>query len=294
MEMSKVGNKISDKFSKDKTVFSVEFFPPKTEEGARLILKTAEALSEARPDYVSITYGAGGSTRGRTLEYGLKLKRDFGFEVMPHLACCGHSRDQIRSILENFQSEGFDNVMALRGDPPKGEANFAPCPDGFAHASELIEFISSDFPEFGIGCAGYPEKHPEAPSIGSDIAFLREKVDKGADMIVTQMFFDNSHFFEFVKKCRKAGIFVPIVAGLLPPLSLKQLDNFKRMSSSEIPAALVDKMSAARTDDEARRIGRDWTRVQIEELISRGVDGIHLYILNRAESALELAKFVRG
>ncbi len=286
---------IAEKFAKSRTVFSVEFFPPKTEEGARQILRTAHKLVDIKPDYASITYGAGGSTRERTVEYGELLGEIFGFEVMAHLACKGHSLEEIDAALDRFSEAGICNIMALRGDSPKGETSVASSqPDAFVHASDLIAHIRAKFPDFGIGCAGYPEKHPEAPSLDFDIEMLKRKVDNGADFIVTQLFFDNAHYFNFVEKCAKAGIEKPIVAGLLPALSLKQLMRFKEMSSTDIPAALIEKISAATSEVDAAEIGLDWARAQIEELKSANVPGIHLYILNRADSAIKLSRFIRG
>ena len=284
---------IGDKFKSEKTVFSVEFFPPKTEEGARQILRTAKKLQSLSPDYASITYGAGGSTRERTLEYGELLRDIFDFEMMPHLTCFGHSKDEIASILERFASSGFKNIMALRGDPPKGETTFVPHPDGFKHANELIEFIRKNYSDFGIGCAGYPEKHPEAKTLDEDIDNLKRKIDAGADFIVTQMFFENSHFYNFVDKCRSVGIDKPIIAGLLPALSLKQVMNFKNMCSTEIPEKLVEQLANAPEQDGAK-IGLEWAQTQIEDLMNRKIaKGIHLYILNRAESALTLSHLIR-
>lgn len=284
---------IGDKFKSGQTVFSVEFFPPKTEEGARQILRTAKKLKELSPDYASITYGAGGSTRERTLDYGELLHDIFDFEMMPHLTCMGHSKDDIAAIVERYAAAGFRNVMALRGDPPKGETAFVPHPDGFKHANELVEFVRSKYPDFGIGCAGYPEKHPEAATLDDDIANLKRKIDAGADFVVTQMFFENSHFFRFVEKCRAAGIDKPVIAGILPALSLKQVMNFKSMCSTEIPDALVQRLEAAPESDGAK-VGLEWATAQIEELKRNRVAGIHLYILNRAESAIRLSHIIRG
>lgn len=284
---------IGDKFKSGQTVFSVEFFPPKTEEGARQILRTAKKLKELSPDYASITYGAGGSTRERTLDYGELLHDIFDFEMMPHLTCMGHSKDDIAAIVERYAAAGFRNVMALRGDPPKGETAFVPHPDGFRHANELVEFVRSKYPDFGIGCAGYPEKHPEAATLDDDIANLKRKIDAGADFVVTQMFFENSHFFRFVEKCRAAGIDKPVIAGILPALSLKQVMNFKSMCSTEIPDALVQRLEAAPESDGAK-VGLEWATAQIEELKRNRVAGIHLYILNRAESAIRLSHIIRG
>ncbi len=284
---------IGDKFKTGKTVFSLEFFPPKTEEGARQILRTANKLKELSPDYASITYGAGGSTRERTLEYGELLRDIFSFEIMPHLTCFGHSKGEIASILERYSSSNLKNVMALRGDPPRGETQFVPHPDGFKYANELIEFIRARYPDFGIGCAGYPEKHPEAESLEKDIENLKRKVDAGADFIVTQMFFENSHFFNFVEKCKSTGIDKPVIAGLLPALSFKQVQRFKDMSAAEIPEKLITSLANASEEDGAK-IGLEWAQNQIEELIKANVAGIHLYILNRAESAIALSKFIRA
>ncbi len=193
--MNKPGRAISDMLSAGEPVFSVEFYPPKTEEGARQILRSGKALSAFAPDFVSITYGAGGSTRERTLEYGELLRDLFNFEVMPHLTCVGHSRDELTGILERFQQAGFRNIMTLRGDPPKGKTDFQPHPDGLRYASELVGFIRERFPHFCLGVAGYPEKHPESPSLEDDLGRLCHKVAQGADFITTQLFFDNADYF---------------------------------------------------------------------------------------------------
>lgn len=285
---------IAKKFGGSSPVFSVEFFPPKTEEGARQILRTAAKLRDVSPDYVSITYGAGGSSRERTMDYGLLLRDIFGYVVMPHLTCVGHSKAEIAEIVEKLSREGISNIMALRGDPPKNMPDFRPSPDGYAHANELVAFIRQNYPNMGIGCAGYPEKHPEAPSIEADIANLKRKVDCGADFVVSQLFYDNAHFFEFVEKCRAAGIDKPMIAGLMPALSLKQVLNFKNMCGTDIPRELLARLESAKDDADAKRIGLDWSRAQIDSLKASGVAaGIHLYILNRAESALELCRYIR-
>ena len=288
LNMENSGNNISAKFKQGRTMFSVEFFPPKTEDGARQILRTANKLKDISPDFVSITYGAGGSSRERTLEYGELLREIFNFEVMPHLACYGHSKDEIFSILKRFENSGFRNVMALRGDKPKDNATLAPHPDGFAHADELVAFIRENFPSFGIGCAGYPEKHPEAPDFKTDIQNLKRKVDAGADFITTQLFFDNAHYFRFAEECAKVGINKPIVAGILPALSFKQVLNFKNMCATDIPQELLNKLENVSDSSESAKIGLEWAQKQIEELIANNVPAIHLYILNRSESALKL------
>lgn len=276
-------------------VFSVEFFPAKTEEGARQILRTAKALQASEPDFVSITYGAGGSTRERTLDYGELLKDIFGFEVMPHLTCVGHSRDELRGILARFQKSGFHNIMTLRGDPPKGETEFKPHPDGLAYASELVAFIRDEYPEFCLGVGGYPEKHPEAADLETDLANLRHKVAQGADFITTQLFFDNADFFHFVGRCRELNISIPIVPGILPALSHSQVTRFSSFCGSRLPQELEERLAAVADDEAAsQQVGVDWAFEQIRGLLEGGAPGVHLYILNRSDAALSLTRRLRA
>ncbi|WP_246456591.1 methylenetetrahydrofolate reductase [NAD(P)H] [Ruficoccus amylovorans] len=289
--MNKPGRAISDMLTAGEPVFSVEFYPPKTEEGARQMLRTAKSLSAFRPDFVSITYGAGGSTRERTLEYGELMRDLFHFEVMPHLTCVGHSRDELAAMLERFQQAGFRNIMTLRGDPPKGKTDFQPHPDGLAHASELVAFIRERFPHFCLGVAGYPEKHPEAPSLESDLAHLKHKVDQGADFITTQLFFDNADYFVFVDKCRALGIEKPIIPGILPALSLDQVTKFCGFCQAKLPSGLVRRLEAVAGDEDAeRRVGVEWAHEQVKQLLEAGAPGVHLYILNRSASAIDLVQ----
>jgi methylenetetrahydrofolate reductase (NADPH) len=270
---------------------SVEFSPPRTELAGQQILKTAEVLrSRLNPDFVSITYGAGGSTRERTLEYAGLLRRRFGFDVVAHLTCVGSSRDELRSIIRGYREDGLSNIMALRGDPPKGQTDFAPHPDGLGYANELVELIRETEPGFCVGVAGYPETHPQAPSPEVDLANLKRKVDAGASFITTQLFYDNAPFLDFVTRCREAGINVPILPGLMPPLGLEQVLRFGRMNGSSVPAELERRLAAVDGDEAAqRRVGVEWTFGQVKELFENGVDAIHLYIMNRSESALALA-----
>ncbi len=292
--MNRFSDSIAEKFrTLHRTLISVEFFPPKTEEGARQILDTAKSVRQTKPDYVSITYGAGGSTRDLSMKYGEILKDDYGFDVLPHLTCVGHSKSEIAEILDRLNAAGFKNIMALRGDPPKGDRNFVPHPDGFAHASELITFIKSRYPDFSVGCAGYPERHPEAASFQEDISWLKHKVDCGADFIVTQMFFDNSIFYSFRDKCAGAGIDKPIIAGVLPALSSKQLSNFSTMCNTFLPDELVCGMAAAKDSEESLKVGADWAQRQVVDLIKNRAAGIHMYILNRAHCVLQLVEAAR-
>lgn len=270
-------------------VFSVEFFPPKSEATAQHLLQTAEQLRSCQPDFVSITYGAGGSTRGRTLKYARTLQNDFNFDMMPHLTCVGHSKDELRAIIREFKESGFNRIMALRGDPPKGESNFTPHPDGLGYANELVELIRESHPKCAIAVAGYPEKHPEAPNAEIDLQNLKRKVDAGASFITTQLFFDNAVYFQFVNDCRDSGIEVPILPGLLSIRSREQAQRFCEMCEATFPAALDRELLAAGDEPKAvEAVGQDWLFRQAKELIENGAPGIHLYLLNQADPAISL------
>ncbi len=284
-----LGQSIIDKLIVNQPLTSFEFFPAKTEEGARQIIKTAQAIKGINPDFVSITYGAGGTTRQRTLEYGELLHELFDFEVMPHLTCVGHSRDDIREILGRIERRGFRNIMALRGDPPQDAPNYRPHPDGFQYAFELVRFIREEFPYFCLGVAGYPEKHPEAPSMDEDLAHLHNKVDQGASFITTQLFYDNEDYFNFVTSCRNLGISCPIIPGILPVLSMEQLKRFCGFCGAKIPPALEKLLISTQVNTAAEEeIGIEWAYGQVHELLERGVPGVHFYILNRSHSVVEL------
>jgi len=281
--------KILSKLNNGAPVFSVEFFPPKTEEGARQILRTANVIRRYEPDFVSITYGAGGSSRERTIEYGELLRDLFQFEVMPHLTCVGHSRDELAKILERFQEGDFHNIMTLRGDPPKGQKDFKPHPDGLRYASDLVAFIRERYPEFCLGVGGYPEKHPEAPELDVDLAKLKIKVDAGADFITTQLFFQNEDFTTWVDKCRQIGIEIPIIPGIMAALNYDQVHKFCGFCGANVPEELSKKLEDAKGDESASAaIGVDWAFQQVRELLDNGAPGVHLYILNRSGPAVEL------
>lgn len=273
-------------------VVSVEFFPPKDETGGKQILAAAEDIREhLNPGFVSITYGAGGSTRERTLRYGKLLRENYGFEVMPHLTCVGSSYEEIEGLLAEYEAAGFRNIMALRGDPPKGETEFRPHPDGPRYAADLVRLISDKFPQFNLGVAGYPEVHPEAVSQTDDIEYLRRKIAAGGSFITTQLFYDNGNFLDFVKRCRAAGIEVPIIPGLMPLRSAAQVRRF----CQHIPAELEAALEAAGDDAAATRaVGVDWTYRQMVELLDSGVLAFHLYIMNRSGMALEVIERLRS
>ncbi len=294
MRMPANGQPITAMLRAGRPLVSVEFFPPKTPAGAQQILDTAAALAPYKPDFVSITYGAGGSTRELTLEYGLILRDKFGFEVMPHLTCVGHSRAELHAILGRLRDAGFRNLMTLRGDPPKGATHFQPHPDGLRYGSELVEFIRKHYPDFCLGVGGYPETHPEASSPEADLRNLKTKVDAGADFITTQLFFDNAKYFAFVERCRAMGIKVPIVPGIMPALSHAQVERFTAFCKACYPDKLAQGLSALAGNDSAgEAAGVEWALAQIRGLFQGHVPGLHLYIMNRSSSALALFEKLR-
>ncbi len=281
---------ISDLFSLQRPLRSLEFFPPKDDAGLDTLRATAGALRPMQPDFVSVTYGAGGTTRDRTAQVSSLLKNEFGFTVMPHLTCVGHSRSELCGIADRIHEGGFRNIMTLRGDPPKGSNEFNVAPDGLRNAHELVSLLKARQPNFCLGVAGYPERHPEAASLEEDLTHLKRKVDAGADFITTQLFFDNSVYYRFVEKCRAAGISVPIVPGIMPVVSLKQIIRFTQMCGATLPAQLVTRLEIAAENAEVlETIGLDWALTQIRGLLANGAPGYHLYILNRAKAALALA-----
>jgi len=289
--MSK-GISISKFFAQDKPLFSIEFFPPKNEAGGERMLKTAAALKPHNPDFVSITYGAGGGTRKTTMHYAKILKNEFGFEVMPHLTCVGHTKTELLEILEDFAQEGFCNIMALRGDPPQGEDQFRPIEGGLSYATELVSLIRKYFPHFGIGVGGYPEKHPESPTKNIDLLHLKEKVDAGADFITTQLFFDNQVYFQFREDCKSAKIEIPILPGLLPVQSIGQVQRFCKMCEASLPGELQNKLEKVGKDRQPG-VGTDWAKEQVKELICKNAPGFHLYALNQSEASLQILDWIK-
>lgn len=267
-------------------LISVEFFPPKTEAAQIAFQKGAAELAALNPDFASVTCGAGGSAAGPTLDISKQL-RDLGYDtVMPHCTCVGMSRAELARSTDEIIGQGFQNIMALRGDPPRGEKVFTPAADGFRYAAELVAFLRERHSQLCIGVAGYPEKHPEASSLDEDIRRLKEKVDAGADFITTQLFLHNHVYFEFVEKCRAAGIAVPIVPGLLPVTSLDQIRRMQAFCEFHVPDGLLNNLEAAKNDPaKMERMGLYWAIEQISELIEGGAPGIHLYLLNRAKTA---------
>ena len=244
---------ISELFDQKRPVRSLEFFPPKDDAGVEALRATAVALKRMNPDFVSVTYGAGGTTRERTVQVSAMLKNEFGFTVMPHLTCVGHSSAELGEIADRIHDAGFRNIMTLRGDPPKGSTEFKVAADGLRNASELVTLLKSRQPQFCLGVAGYPEKHPEAPSLDIDLTNLKRKVDAGAAFVTTQLFFDNTVYYRFVERCRTAGIQVPIVPGIMPVLSLKQIQRFTQMCGASLPFRLASELDRRRGGQQQQR-----------------------------------------
>jgi methylenetetrahydrofolate reductase (NADPH) len=278
-------------------VFSFEFFPPKTDEGVEALFHTVEALRPLGPAYVSVTYGAGGSTRTRTLELVKRLKRDSEIETMAHLTCVGASRDELAAVLDELAEAGVVNVLALRGDPPRGQASFQPHPDGFRHASDLVAFIRSQPARwsFCVGGAAYPEGHPETRDLAEDLRHLKTKVEAGADFLVTQLFFENRAYEGLVARARAAGIGVPIMPGIMPFTNVEQVERFTALCGATIPQRLQAAMAVRRDDpDAARELGVAYAALQCQELLRDGAPGVHFYTLNRSPSTRAIVAALRA
>ena len=286
--------RIDELLATQRPVFSVEFFPPKTEPGLDLLFETVEALKPLEPDYVSVTYGAGGATRDGTVEISERIKREHGIEVMAHLSCVGETRDGLAAILDRFASIGIDNVLALRGDPPRGTDDFTPPEDGLGSAAELTGFITESH-GFTIGGACFPEVHPEADDLASDLAYLKTKVEAGARFLITQLFFDNRAYFDFVAAAREIGIDVPIIPGVIPITSFAQVARICDLCDASIPAELESSMQELGGDEEAEALlGVAYAARQCEELLAGGAPGVHFYALNRAPATRAVLAALRA
>jgi methylenetetrahydrofolate reductase (NADPH) len=284
-------NRILDE---QRPVFSFEFFPPKTDDGQRTLEGTLADLKDDRPEYVSVTYGAGGSTRDRTVEITKWIKQDLGIEAMAHLSCVGESKERVTEILRELQAVGIENVLALRGDPPRGETEWKPHPGGLHYSTELIELIRSNF-DFAIGAACFPEVHPEAPDMKTDLNFARQKVEAGASFLITQLFFDNELYFDFVEQARAAGIEVPIIPGIMPITNLKQIKTITEMCGATIPNELEGELDGRAGDPEAvTELGVAYATLQCSDLLARGAPGIHFYTLNRSPATRAILAALRA
>ena len=286
--------KITAKLSPKTPAFSFEFFPPKDEAGVDRLFETVARLQVYEPAYVSVTYGAGGSTRKLTVDLVTRIKREVGLEAMAHLTCVGGTREEISSVLDQLRDGGIENVLALRGDPPKGETAFVKSEGGFGYASELTAFIRSRW-DFCLAGACYPECHPESASPDVDLANVKRKVDAGTDVLVTQLFFDSKDYFSYVGRARAAGIMVPIIAGIMPITNVSQVKRFTALCGAGIPAPLLKRLEAAGADAQAvQAIGVEHAAAQCRELLDGGAPGIHFYTLNRSHATVDVLDRLRA
>jgi methylenetetrahydrofolate reductase (NADPH) len=281
---------IKDLLAQGRPTFSFEFFPPKTEEAARQLEQTIADLRQLKPTFVSVTYGAGGSTRERTIEIVTRVKRETGIEAMAHLTCVGSTEDDLGGVLSRICDSGLENVLALRGDPPKGQAEFKAIEGGFRYAGELVRFIRGRHNSaLCVGGACYPEKHPECGNPAVDLMNLKKKVDEGLDFIITQLFFNNRHYFEFVERARKIGITVPIIAGIMPITNASQVERFMVACGATIPFELAEELDRRRDNPQAvMELGIAHATAQCIELLEHGAPGIHFYTLNRSTATREI------
>ncbi len=277
--------RIRDLYPSGKLGTSFEVFPPKSEKSTEALHQTSKQLTRHEPVFISCTYGAGGSTRGKTLELLNEMRRRLRVPVTAHFTVVGSTVQEVRDWLFQATQLGIENIMALRGDPPAGQTEFVPTPGGLRYASELVALIKREFPHFGVGVAGYPETHREAPSPEADLLSLKHKVDAGADAIFTQLFFDNDDFLRFRDKCSKMGIRIPIVPGILPVLSLTQVQRITALCAARLPTRLWERLKTHEGDPHAQvRVGIEHAAEQCQRLIKEGVPGIHYYVLNRSDT----------
>ncbi len=266
----------------EEPVFSFEFFPPKTDAGERVLGLALESLRQLDPAFVSVTYGAGGSSRSRTLDLTKWIKQELGIEAMAHLSCVGSSREELETILDDMRDAGIENVLALRGDPPRGETDWTPHPGGLRYSTELAALITGGY-DHCVGGACFPEVHAEAPDLGHDLRFLKEKVDSGVSFLITNLFLDNELYFTFIDEARAAGIEVPILPGIMPITNLSQIKTMTDMCGASIPTALREALDWRSHDPDAvMQLGVSYATLQCAELLARGAPGIHFYTLNRS------------
>lgn len=273
---------LSKFFNGSRRGLSFELFPPKTEDGIPGLLDAVADLCRFKPDFFTCTYGAGGSTQNRTMQVAIAVKKQFGLPVASHLTCVGSTVDQLRQYLTQAQAEGVEFIVALRGDPPKGETEFRQAEGGLCYANELVSLIRSDFPSFGIAVAGYPETHQEALSFEVDLANLKRKVDAGADIIVTQLFYRNEDFFRFRDECDRLGIRIPIVPGIMPVTNLSQIKRIASMCRAFLPDSFLADLAKSEEADWQFKVGVEFARQQVRELYDSGVPGMHFYVLNKS------------
>jgi len=286
--------KIRNRLNPSNPCFSFEFFPPKTDEGWRNLRQTLEDLAGLEPGFVSVTYGAGGSTRDKTLHLVTEIKQTTGIEAMAHLTCVGHTRDELNEIVDRLLESRIENVLALRGDPPIGQKTFSPVEGGFRYAAELVSLIRNKDHTLCIGGACYPEGHIESASRDEDLRNLKQKVDAGLDFVITQLFFDNAFYFDFVERARRVGINIPIVPGIMPITSHEQIHRFIRLCGATLPMRLSLELDKIKDDPAAvTQLGVAHATVQCIELLNRGAPGIHFYTLNKSPATRMIVSALR-
>ena len=288
--------KISELLKQVNRSISFEFFPPKTKEGEESLFKTIKELEHIKPTFVSVTYGAGGSTRDRTRNIVKKIHETTSLTVMAHLTCIGHTKQQLLEILQDYKNIGIQNILALRGDIPVNMEDFKIPEDGCKFANELVELIRENFKDwFSIGVAAYPEGHPESPNLERDVYYFKKKVDAGADFAITQMFFDNKYFYDYLELCEKAGINIPIIPGIMPITNFKQIRKFALMCGATIPEELVKKLEKVQdNNEEVEKIGIEFAVKQCEDLLKNGVKGLHFYTLNKSKATIEIYNQIKN
>ncbi len=280
--------------SERRPVFSFEFFPPKTDEGHANLRATLDALRRDEPDFVSVTYGALGSTRDTTIDIVKWIKQDLGIEAMAHFTCVGATVEELRATLDEIEAAGIENVLALRGDPPAGQEEWTQTDGGLLYSTELIALLDEHY-DVAVGAAAFPEVHPQAESSESDIRFLKAKQDAGAKFLITQLFFDNEHYFDFVARAREAGVTVPIIPGIMPVTNLRNIKRIAELCKSEIPEAYERQLEAREDDPQALQdLGVAYAALQCVDLLARGAPGIHFYTLNRSPATRAILAALRA
>lgn len=275
---------LASQYADNRLTISFELFPPKSEQAESLLMDHIQQLVQFEPAFMTCTYGAGGSTRAKTLDVCQHVKDSFQLPVASHLTLVGSTTDELADYLREAQSRGIDYIVALRGDPPKGESTFTVTEGGLQYANELVQLIRSDFPDFGVIVAGYPETHQEAPSPEADLQNLKRKVDDGADVVVTQLFYDNDDFFRFVDRCQHAGIDKPIIPGILPVTNLAQIKRLSNLCGAGLPKSLLADLERHDDRDWQFQVGVDYAIRQVQQLIDQGISGLHFYVLNKSSA----------
>lgn len=281
-------------YGRQRLGLSFELFPPKTAAGEEEMFRHVDQLMAFRPDFITCTYGAGGSTRDKTLQIVEQVKKRFGCGTASHLTCVGSTVDELRGYLQEAATRGCDNIVALRGDPPKGETSFRPVEGGLSFANELVKLVRREFPQFGIAVAGYPETHREAVSPEADLENLKRKVESGGDIVITQLFYDNADFFRFRERCEVLGIRAPLVPGILPVTNLSQIQRITALCGAKLPATFVTDLEAHGDNAEGQfQAGVDFAIRQVQELIDSGIPGIHFYVLNKSPATAAVLRAVQ-